>query len=1101
MSFEVLDVSPPALTSIEADEVLSFDVRGTDPFGLVTLAVKFPRSVTRELAFCSDPTLSTSFEEAYSGSTVESVVDGGYVRWRFTLRRNNIAFSPENPDEPQFKWPGTPTISIISEGGSTVVGPAGPTGPQGPRGSTGRSGRKGAQGKRGPAGRVTKERISFQRLLGNDSGGTYSAYPITVHQGLDWIVGEEFGFDGLDDAVLMGNVHQKERTNSWSVSVWVKTGEPAITGIGDFIICGNNDNTANNRGWCVYLHNDGQPHIQLSNGAANVLDVTGTDIGNTGQLTHFLFTYNGTSSPGGVVIYKNGVSLTLNTVLNSLSATIVAAGNVFRIGRFGAQATAFFPGVISYLSIWGSVLTAGNATTLFNNGVRGNEAAVGTPQSLWKLDGSDTTAANGVKDYGSSNFPGTTEGGLTNGVRQGTLLVRGATDWDTIATGAKGAPLLSTGPNTPPAYGLINLFAIESQLANTVIVNANAARSGLQALAVGTNTVLGRVAGNIVAAAIVNAQVDAAAGIQLSKLATQGANTVVVNATAGSAVPTALAIGTNAVLGRVAGNIVAAALVDAQITANTISNASRAQMAANTIKANATAGTANEADLSVGTNTVVGRVAGNIVAAALVNAQIATNTITAASQAQMTANTIKANPTAGTANESDLSVGTNSVVGRVAGNIVAAPLVDAQVDAAAAISLSKLANAAANTITGNWTAGSAAHTDNAVGTNTVVGRQGGNIVAAQLVDAQITTNTISNASRAQMATNTIKANATAGTANEADLAVGTNTVVGRVAGNIVAAALVDAQVDAAAAIALSKLANAAANTLTGNWTAGSAAHTDNSVGTNTVVGRVAGNIVAAALVNAQVDSAAAIVISKLADAASNTLMGNWTGSSGAHTDNSVGTNTVVGRVGGNIVAAALVDAQVSSTAAIALSKLADGGALSVVGRSANSSGAHADITAVAASDAVLRESGSTIGFGTIAAGGLSDAIISPIKLATLTSSVGAVFTIYASFAAGAGGSPDDVTVYNANAPFAFRILKTLPYVTTAVAASTLEARDTSGGGGAALSSLFDADVQTEDPAINTPISASTTVAANGSLFIRRSDSGIAGEMVFLCVRT
>ncbi len=42
-----------------------------------------------------------------------------------------------------------------------------------------------------------------------------------------------------------------------------------------------------------------------------------------------------------------------------------------------------------------------------------------------------------------------------------------------------------------------------------------------------------------------------------------------------------------------------------------------------------------------------------------------------------------------------------------------------------------------------------------------------------------------------------------------------------------------------------------------------------------------------------------------------------------------------------------------------------GGALTVVGRSANSAGNVADIAATAASGAVLRESGSTIGFGTI----------------------------------------------------------------------------------------------------------------------------------------
>lgn len=130
-----------------------------------------------------------------------------------------------------------------------------------------------------------------------------------------------------------------------------------------------------------------------------------------------------------------------------------------------------------------------------------------------------------------------------------------------------------------------------------------------------------------------------------------------------------------------------------------------------------------------------------------------------------------------------------------------------------------------------------------------------------------------------------------------------------------------------------------------------------------------------------------------------------------------------------------------------------------------------------------------------------DASISPAKTAVIDSGIANTFAIYSSFVAGAGGSADDVTVYNANAPFAFRILKTHVYISTAVGGSSIQARSASGGGGSALSTLFAADVATESPVLTTPITATQTVAANGSLFIRRSDSGIAGEFVFLCLRT
>jgi len=72
-----------------------------------------------------------------------------------------------------------------------------------------------------------------------------------------------------------------------------------------------------------------------------------------------------------------------------------------------------------------------------------------------------------------------------------------------------------------------------------------------------------------------------------------------------------------------------------------------------------------------------------------------------------------------------------------------------------------------------------------------------------------------------------------------------------------------------------------------------------------------------------------------------------------------------------------------ATAGVGLSKLVDLTALSVLGRSTNSSGVMAAITASAASGAVLRESGSTIGFGTIATAGITDAAVTLAKIADL----------------------------------------------------------------------------------------------------------------------
>lgn len=65
-------------------------------------------------------------------------------------------------------------------------------------------------------------------------------------------------------------------------------------------------------------------------------------------------------------------------------------------------------------------------------------------------------------------------------------------------------------------------------------------------------------------------------------------------------------------------------------------------------------------------------------------------------------------------------------------------------------------------------------------------------------------------------------------------------------------------------------------------------------------------------------------------------------------------------------------------------KLRDSGALSVIGNSTNAALDPADISATASSDAVLRESGSTIGWGTIATAGIGNAQVTYAKIQNVT---------------------------------------------------------------------------------------------------------------------
>ena len=88
---------------------------------------------------------------------------------------------------------------------------------------------------------------------------------------------------------------------------------------------------------------------------------------------------------------------------------------------------------------------------------------------------------------------------------------------------------------------------------------------------------------------------------------------------------------------------------------------------------------------------------------------------------------------------------------------------------------------------------------------------------------------------------------------------------------------------------------------------------------------------------------------------------------------------------------------------VANTMLRDSAALSVIGRSANSSGDPADITTTAASAAVLRESGSTVGFGTVATAGIANDAVTFAKMQNI-----ATATLVGRTMAGTG-DPESIT--------------------------------------------------------------------------------------------
>ena len=116
-----------------------------------------------------------------------------------------------------------------------------------------------------------------------------------------------------------------------------------------------------------------------------------------------------------------------------------------------------------------------------------------------------------------------------------------------------------------------------------------------------------------------------------------------------------------------------------------------------------------------------------------------------------------------------------------------------------------------------------------------------------------------------------------------------------------------------------------------------------------------------------------------------------------------------------------------------------------------------------------------------------------------TDKVADVAVIRYAFTAGAGGSADDVTVYAVNTlPFKFRVLDAWILTATAVVSSTASVRTAAAGAGTLLATVSTG--ATGRASMTLPVAtAVATPGASAGLFIRRTDSGAAGEL-FLLVR-
>jgi hypothetical protein len=161
-------------------------------------------------------------------------------------------------------------------------------------------------------------------LSGNSNNGTLTNGP-TFNSGN----GGSIVFDGVDDYVGLGNILNFERSDVFSINVWVKFDVNTSTQIlvSKWLTSG----------YEIFTLNPGKISWTLANagGGSNQIRVDSAD--NTflpGEILNICTTYNGSSSSSGLSIYKNGVLLNTTSIYNNLTNSILNEIE-FRIGILG----------------------------------------------------------------------------------------------------------------------------------------------------------------------------------------------------------------------------------------------------------------------------------------------------------------------------------------------------------------------------------------------------------------------------------------------------------------------------------------------------------------------------------------------------------------------------------------------------------------------------------------------------------------------------------------------------------------------------------------------------------------------------------------------
>tara|TARA_R100000951_G_scaffold46628_2_gene39921 strand:- start:181 stop:1011 length:831 start_codon:yes stop_codon:yes gene_type:complete len=211
-------------------------------------------------------------------------------------------------------------------------------------------------------------------------------------------------FDGVDDYFEFGSNTYVDTSSAFSTSAWINL-DTAVTGFMRFIILRSNASNA----FVSYI-NSHASYGGLSFGIAGQSTVsTSTDISGSlvNSWNHIAIAYdgNGMTSASSFDVYLNGTSQSL-----SATGSTSAYGQINSLGKYSSGGGAFIDGKVDELSIFNSVLSSSDVTSIYNSGVPSDVSSL-SPVGYWRMGDNDSGTGTTVTDQGSGGNDGT----LTNG--------------------------------------------------------------------------------------------------------------------------------------------------------------------------------------------------------------------------------------------------------------------------------------------------------------------------------------------------------------------------------------------------------------------------------------------------------------------------------------------------------------------------------------------------------------------------------------------------------------------------------------------------------------------------------------------------------------